>query len=324
MYSLIIPVYRDLPGLRLTIQSIFRVFPDSLPEVIICNDGGCPQISRYLASLHRPVQEVVLTPRAGSYAARNRGIRQASGRYYAFIDAGVILADSWPEAIRAEIEAGSDYCGGCIEVYAEDESDPYQCFEMEFALRVEGYLREFRFCPTANLLVKAAVMEHLGIFDDRLYSSGDKEFGCRVYRAGYPQVYNPAMRVYHDARDRDALVVKSARILDGHQMLAQLYPEHFEPVTLLSELRDLLCFATGPKLHGRPLTHISRLSALRVRCALTWIKLRQLLAYNRQPAPSRLVPDAGQGLASVVLKGRLNHGAVPGPAAHQGDAAVKG
>lgn len=277
--SIIIPVSDDVDGLKRRIESLTVNIRAPRPEIIVCNDGACLDISRYLTKFPF-VREVVISENGGSYGARNRGVAVAIGDYYVFVDAGVIFSQTWQAAVEHEISIGSCYCGGPIQVYATNDADIYQQYEMEYSFDVEHYMRTASYAPTANVLIKREVMEKVGCFDERLRSGGDYEFGRRVFEAGYRQNYNESMRVLHDARSKPALVRKSARVLDGHQKLATLYPDRFNRVTVVK----IVCkngkevFATVFGI--RKLRHISRIHALKVLIDLTLVKIKQLLAYN--------------------------------------------
>src|SRR6476619_2378317 len=84
MFSVVIPSFNRVALLRTTLNSVFaQRFSDF--EVIVVDDGSTDQTMEYL----RPLKDQVTAIRQanqGPGAARNRGARQATGTYLAFLD----------------------------------------------------------------------------------------------------------------------------------------------------------------------------------------------------------------------------------------------
>lgn len=91
LISVIIPVYKSERYLRQCVDSVLsQDFKDI--EVILVDDGspdGCPSICDEYALKHSNVK-AVHQENGGSSAARDRGIREASGEYLIFLD-----SDDW-------------------------------------------------------------------------------------------------------------------------------------------------------------------------------------------------------------------------------------
>src|SRR5690606_28065743 len=88
--SVVIPVYRDAPGLADTLDSLDRqTLRPTEYEIIVSNDGGDPEVRALCEA--RGVTEVSIVPNRGSYFARNRGIERTAGENLAFVDADIIV-----------------------------------------------------------------------------------------------------------------------------------------------------------------------------------------------------------------------------------------
>lgn len=92
MVSVVIPTYKHSRFILASLQSVFdQTFTDY--EIIVINDGSPDDTAEVL----RPVREsgrirYIEQPNAGQATARNRGVREATGKYIAFLDDD----DCWP------------------------------------------------------------------------------------------------------------------------------------------------------------------------------------------------------------------------------------
>ena len=77
------------------------------------------------------------------------------------------------------------------------------------------------FGATANLFTTRATVEQVGLFDERLMSGGDMEWGQRLRALGLAQEYAPDACVFHPARRTfTQLCKKTIRVAGGLQQLA--------------------------------------------------------------------------------------------------------
>jgi cellulose synthase/poly-beta-1,6-N-acetylglucosamine synthase-like glycosyltransferase len=141
----------------------------------------------------------------GSYAARNRGISIAQGEIFAFTDADCIPDPHWIEKGVAKLLSVPN-CGlvaGKITLFCQnpDRPTPVELFErIELNFPQDEKLKNDHFGMTANIFTFRAVFETVGLFNSTLKSGGDREWGQRVYAAGYQQVYAEDAWVAHPAR----------------------------------------------------------------------------------------------------------------------------
>lgn len=225
--SVVIPVYRDTAGLADTLDSLER---QSLPrteyEVIVCNDGGDPEVSALCR--HRDVVEVSIVPNRGSYFARNRGIERAAGADLAFLDADVVVGERWVEVGRNALRE-AEYVGGPVAFDEARVVTPADLFEAAKGFSSNRPEMPQGFLVTANLFVKREVFQDLGGFDERLRSGGDNEFGRRVGQDDrYRRRFEEELAVLHPPRGYRGLVRKAIRVSRGKQTLNRLYPERYQ------------------------------------------------------------------------------------------------
>ena len=228
--SVIIPVYNDPDGIRTTLYSLvtqslqtYSVFPvdnnstDKTGSVIA-------EIADEHPALVHPRKE---TNAQSSYAARNTGIEHASGDVLLFLDADMWVPETWISDMVTALKSNNyDYLGCNVEVVADDQPNFWERYEQSFSFPVETYLEGKHFAPTCALAVRREVFDEVGLFDHRLESGGDKEFGQRVHRAGFKQGYAEDVTAYHPARDScDALHSKALRIGRGRAQMRKRHPE---------------------------------------------------------------------------------------------------
>lgn len=225
--SVIIPVYKDVEGLKDTLNSLSnQSIERDKYEVIVVNDGGEPAISDLCRSYQ--VQFVEYTLNRGSYYARNRGIEIAKGEYLAFVDADISVPIDWLEKGIRALEK-YDYVAGDVRIDGEKVYTLTNYYELKMSFQVKTCFEGAHFGPTANLFVKRKVIEEIGGFDDRLHSGGDREFGDRIYRfTDFKMVHCEDIFVIHPPRDYKELLKKMVRVSKGLKDLSTIFPERFE------------------------------------------------------------------------------------------------
>lgn len=104
MISIIIPVYNAEPYLSACIDSIIAQITGEPIQIILVDDRSTDNsvtIAQSYAKRHAedPRRQVILItqPHSGQSAARNTGLRRATGEYIAFVDADDRLAPDWCE-----------------------------------------------------------------------------------------------------------------------------------------------------------------------------------------------------------------------------------
>lgn len=212
--SVVIPVYKDCDGLRDTLESLKRQsFEQERFEIIVCNDGALETISSVCREYS--VIEVKISPNRGSYYARNRGIEKSQGKYIGFVDADIQVSPDWVKK-GVQLLKRYDYVSGPVDIDEAKAHTWTERFEVATALNMKYYFDDYHFAPTANLWVKRSLFDENAMFDERLRSSGDSEFGQRIYASGrYKRYFDETLRVLHPPRDYRALVAKTKRVAIG-------------------------------------------------------------------------------------------------------------
>jgi len=226
--SIIIPVYNDPKGLKITLSSLKKILPDNKHEIIVVNDGANKNIASIAKNFRTNL--VSISPNCGSYFARNRGIEYSKGEFIAFLDANIEVTHDWYDKGIESIKK-YDYIGGKIVIDDSNINTITKLFEFKTAFLVKNYLEKNHYAPTTNLLIKRNIIKKIGGFNEKLKSGGDFEFGNRVYRNNFKQYYNPKMIVIHPPRDLKEKIKKMKRISKGEKKLKNIHPKlsnHFK------------------------------------------------------------------------------------------------
>ncbi|NJM89025.1 MAG: glycosyltransferase [Hydrococcus sp. RU_2_2] len=218
--SVIIPVFNDRDRLKICLERLEnQTYPNHLYEIIVVdnasNDGE--EVKEVVAQFSQAFVTYESFP--SSFAARNQGISLAKGDIIAFTDADCIPAIDWIEKGVKNLLFTFN-CGlvaGKIEVFFKDSNraTPVELYESITAFPQKELIEKYNYAATANIFTFKNVIERVGNFDPHLKSSGDIEWGQRVAKFGYQQVYVDEICVAHPARSSFAQLFKRTVRLAG-------------------------------------------------------------------------------------------------------------
>jgi glycosyltransferase involved in cell wall biosynthesis len=230
--SIVIPLLDDAARLRICLQALERQTFE-LPFEVLVVDNGSEHDPRRVLGAFAGVR-LLREPRPSSYAARNRGVRDARGEVLAFTDSDCIPAEDWLERGHARVMALAEpaFVAGRIDVFAQEPADPTPAerYEQLHAFPQRRFAEEMHFAATANLFVRRDVFARVGEFSDELISSGDREWGQRAAARGVAAVYADDAPVRHPARRSLAeLARKARRVQAGLAQLRRIRGESLGP-----------------------------------------------------------------------------------------------
>lgn len=202
--STIIPVLNDPHRLQLCLEALEnQTYPKHLYEVLVIDNGSDESIEPVVRQFNQAKMLVEMA--RGSYTARNKGILHAKGEVLAFTDADCIPLPDWLEKGTAHLLAvpNCGLVGGHVQFSFKNSHRPNaaELYDQFFFLQQEYYLEHQQFAATANIFTYKQVFEQVGLFNSNLKSGGDREWGKRVFAAGYAQSYAADASICHPARD---------------------------------------------------------------------------------------------------------------------------
>lgn len=188
--SVIVPIYngeQDLPDLINCLQC--QTYPKDKVEYLLVNNNSQDNTSEILQKATLESEKIGINLKAlnenniqSSYAARNQGIRQATGEILAFTDADCRPLKTWVEElvkpfidenigiVVGEIEALLGHT--LLEKYAERNSILSQKFLLEHPFLPYG--------QTANLGIRRLIFTKIGLFRPYLTTGGDADICWRI------------------------------------------------------------------------------------------------------------------------------------------------
>lgn len=244
--SLIIPTHGKLPLLRRTLRSL-EVQDPATPsfEVVVIDDASPDDTPAFLASYGGPLtlQVVRQTANLGRAAARNAGLRVASGELVIFLDDDMEVV---PGFVRAHAEhhgrggvrtsadpaarvAGATLAIGNVTNAPEITDSPIiRYMSTRGAQKIkEGGALPWRYFSTNNSSVMRADLEAVGFFDEdfKTYGFEDLELGYRLHLRGLSFQFLPGAESlhihYHDLAD-----VLNKKELSGRSSLDLFIRKH--------------------------------------------------------------------------------------------------
>jgi glycosyltransferase involved in cell wall biosynthesis len=201
--SIITPVYNDTARLKVLLENLEKqTYPSDRYEVIVVDNASKEPVAPALENA--PHARIVFEAQGGPDLARNAGIRNTTSEYLAFIDSDCIPYPDWLESgIRALLrEPDSGLVGGRVDVFPKDPNNRtwVELMESVYAFPTKANIQKHHFMPTCNMFTTKKVFDAVGLFNGELKSSGDEEWGQRVYAHGYKLVYDHNVAIRHPAR----------------------------------------------------------------------------------------------------------------------------
>jgi len=217
--SVVIPVFNDTQRLEKCLEALEQqTYPKDCYEVVVIDNASTEDIRSLVARF--PKAQYCYESKAGSYAARNKGLSVADGEIIAFTDSDCIPALNWIERGVATLRQvpGCGLVGGAIRLFFKDPNrlTGVEIYESLKGFPQKKYIEEERFGATANVFTYRKTIDAVGQFNAELKSGGDSEWGKRVATAGYCLHYADDVEVAHPARSTYAeLYRKTVRVISG-------------------------------------------------------------------------------------------------------------
>ena len=206
--SVVVPVLNAARTLPYCLGSLERL--DPAPSQVLLVDNGSTDGSLGLLRAfaeRRSGARALEEPRRGAAAARNAGIRAATGDVVAFTDSDCEPESEWLDhltrpftdarvgAVAGRVTAAP--AGSITELF----SALYTLQSPNLPARLTHWTPWQGGFPTANLAVRRRRLEELGGFDERIEIYGeDYDLCARLYTAGAEVAYEPEAVVVHHHR----------------------------------------------------------------------------------------------------------------------------
>jgi glycosyltransferase involved in cell wall biosynthesis len=276
--SIIIPVLNDPQRLQLCLDALEnQTYPKHLYEVLVIDNGSDESIEPVVRQFKQA--KMLLETAPGSYTARNQGILQAQGEIIAFTDADCIPQSDWLEKGTEHLLAvpNCGLVGGDIQFSFKtpNRPNPVELYDQFFFLQQAYYLENEQFAATANVFTYKQVFEKVGLFNSALKSGGDREWGKRVFAAGYAQSFAADATIYHPARDSVKQLQKKVKRVARATYQLNRHRPNFPLVLLkfiLSDLKPPLRIWLRIGKNNRPNDFKYKLKFMAILIEMKWVK----------------------------------------------------
>ena len=181
--SVILPTYNRASSLQIAIDSVLAQTYADL-ELIVVDDGSTDETANQIRAIDDPRLTYVLhAQNKGAAAARNTGMRMASGSYIAFLDSD----DTWhPQKLEQQIEFLKNSpidVGGCVTSYRLVFGN--HSLIREIPMKSNFYRQSLKGCnlsPGSTLMLKKDCLDKIGLQNESLKRFEDWEWQIRFAR----------------------------------------------------------------------------------------------------------------------------------------------
>jgi glycosyltransferase AglE len=200
--SIIVPVFNEAKNIAILIKSLLKqTLEKKQYEIIVVDNGSTDQTAKIVKKF--PVLYLLENKIKSSYAARNKGIKNAQGQFIAFIDADCIADKNWlKEFLKCLKNKNFDLAAGnLIPIYSKQRSFPNIIELYGIITRRDSQKEMFKRgkSTTSNLFTKKQIFDNIGYFDERLTSAGDCHWTQKANN-NYYMSYCPQAKIYHTTR----------------------------------------------------------------------------------------------------------------------------
>ena len=222
--SAVIPTHNRAGEVGRAIQSVLnQTFQDF--EIVVVDDASEDDTEKTVRGFEdRRIRYIRHAVGKGDAAARNTGIRNATGEYIAFLDDD----DEWlSEKLRLQVqfcEAGGPELGGVHTARWTIITATGKRSLLSLAGRSPNDLNR-NWITTSSMLLRRRCFESVGLFDERMPSTSDYDLWIRIsqeFRLGY--IGDPLVNYYvHE----NGLSRNPARKIRGLEMLVAKHRDFF-------------------------------------------------------------------------------------------------
>ncbi|NLI16967.1 MAG: glycosyltransferase [candidate division Zixibacteria bacterium] len=190
LISFIVPVLNGQKYIKTCLDSIMK---EKAPtDEVILVDNGSTDDTLKIASGYPGVQ-ILQYPKVTISALRNRGTEHAQGDLFAFIDCDCVICPGWRAAVESVMADERIHATGSI--YDIPEKSTW----VERAWLSERFIpnQKINYINSGNLIIRRAVYEEVGGFNEALKTDEDSDIGARINAKGYTIYHDSAVRVIH-------------------------------------------------------------------------------------------------------------------------------
>ncbi|HYP42180.1 MAG TPA: glycosyltransferase [Chloroflexia bacterium] len=223
--SIVVPAYNAEASVRACIQALLRQQLKEPHEIIVVDDGSTDSTA-LIAVEYAPRVRVISQPHRGAAAARNTGMRTASGGVVLFTDADCEPVPGWAIHLSKAIWDGATGAKGTYRTRQRSITARFVQAEYESKYRRMARRVRIDFIDTYSAAYRRDVLLAVGGFNETISAVEDQELSFRLASKGHDLRFVPQAVVYHThAAAPAAYLRKKFSIGYWKVRVAALHPE---------------------------------------------------------------------------------------------------
>lgn len=203
LISIIIPTYNRAHLILNAINSVINQTYDNW-ELIVVDDASYDNTDEVIKNLsdHR-IKYIKSETNGGNAAARNIGVKAASGEYISFLDSDDLMESNCLEEFFNVLKNKPDTKFAFGGYYILNTQTNHKTKVLWRPDPSKSFLKELKIGTGCGLLVKAEVFEKVGFFDERLRVAVDTDWLIRVEKKySYEVIENYLITVFTHGGER--------------------------------------------------------------------------------------------------------------------------
>lgn len=189
LVSVVIPVWNRKAAVQEVLRSTLEQTVNFSLEILVVDDGSKDGTQEVVRGYGPPVRLIQRETNGGPSRARNTGIREARGRYIAFMDSDDLMLPGRLQKQVDVMESRSDVvlvfspmtkANGLVDIPGMAIPASTRVIEHSY---VELVTRG-AFVPTSTVMVRTEVLRTIGMFDENIRGSEDYNLWIRMAKQG--------------------------------------------------------------------------------------------------------------------------------------------
>lgn len=193
--SVITPTYNRISMLNEALASALDQDFDGAVEIIVVDDNSSDGTSEIVSQKYPNVRLISLKQNVGAYVARNLALKEARGKYIAFLDSDDLWKKNYLKTQLAALEGKERcLCVSALEIWTPFQDRRRTYLQKPNFKRYTSLLHQllvagsFIYTPSSVIFPKK-VFSEVGLFDETYRINGDKELYIRCLLAGYQLIF---------------------------------------------------------------------------------------------------------------------------------------
>jgi glycosyltransferase involved in cell wall biosynthesis len=273
LVSVVVPVYNAKRTLVTCLDSLIEAMNDvGRAELIVIDNGSSDGSFELLQDKYAHIAKICQSRGGTIGALRNLGARGAQGQYLCFIDADCVVSRTHFEKAMSVFERISPAATGCKYDLPRNPHWVEETWHNLHRRPRDGFVN---YLNAGNFIVRKAVFDHVGGFDENLATDEDADLGWRLRAAGFKIFESHDVSAVHLGNPKDLREFFRKEAWHGLGMFSLRKHSAFDKVLLVFAAVALIRpqLSIGPRL-GLALFGLLFVPALTV--AYRFMKLRRI------------------------------------------------